>query len=159
MIIDPGLLARLNHVTRPRPYQTQPYKIRLLIADAVTVVLYSMMVVFAQMEGNVSGEQYALGIVSFFTISLGGLGIGIVCGLLTALITRTTSEVRGNHIFINVGRLYNDDIRLLALAVFRFFIHWPLFLFLSVVEPLAVLGMAYFSYLCAELFHFSGIIR
>lgn len=61
----------------------------------MTVVLYSMMVVFAQMEGNVSGEQYALGIVSFFTISLGGLGIGIVCGLLTALITRTTSEVRG----------------------------------------------------------------
>jgi NhaP-type Na+/H+ or K+/H+ antiporter len=66
-----------------------------LIADAVTVVLYSMMVVFAQMEGNVSGGQYALGIVSFFTISLGGLGIGILCGLLTALITRTTSEVRG----------------------------------------------------------------
>lgn len=29
----------------------------------------------------------------------------------------------------------------------------------SVVEPLAVLGMAYFSYLAAELFHFSGIIR
>ncbi|KAI9561927.1 hypothetical protein GHT06_012889 [Daphnia sinensis] len=92
-----------------------------LLNDAVTVVLYSMMVVFAQMEGNVAGGQYALGIVSFFTISLGGLGIGILCGLLTALITRTTSEVR-------------------------------------VVEPLAVLGMAYFSYLCAELFHFSGII-
>jgi len=64
----------------------------------VTVVLYSMMVVFAQMEGNVSGGQYALGIVSFFTISLGGLGIGILCGLLTALITRTTSEVRGTLI-------------------------------------------------------------
>uniref|UniRef100_A0A0P6HUM3 Sodium/hydrogen exchanger n=1 Tax=Daphnia magna TaxID=35525 RepID=A0A0P6HUM3_9CRUS len=92
-----------------------------LLNDAVTVVLYSMMVAFAQMEGNVAGGQYALGIVSFFTISLGGLGIGILCGLLTALITRTTSEVR-------------------------------------VVEPLAVLGMAYFSYLCAELFHFSGII-
>jgi hypothetical protein len=29
----------------------------------------------------------------------------------------------------------------------------------SVVEPLAVLGMAYLSYLTAELFHFSGIIR
>ena len=28
-----------------------------------------------------------------------------------------------------------------------------------VVEPLAVFGMAYFSYLAAELFHFSGIIR
>ncbi|KAK4003341.1 hypothetical protein OUZ56_005109 [Daphnia magna] len=92
-----------------------------LLNDAVTVVLYSMMVAFAQMEGHVGGEQYVLGFVSFFTISLGGFGIGIVCGLLTALITRTTSEVR-------------------------------------VVEPLAVLGMAYFSYMCAELFHFSGII-
>lgn len=67
----------------------------MLIADAVTVVLYTMMVVFAGMEGNVGGEQYALGIVSFFTISLGGLAIGILCGLLTALITRTTSDVRG----------------------------------------------------------------
>ena len=67
----------------------------------MTVVLYSMMVVFAQMEGNVSGGQYALGIVSFFTISFGGLGIGILCGLLTALITRTTSEVRGTLISIN----------------------------------------------------------
>jgi hypothetical protein len=27
------------------------------------------------------------------------------------------------------------------------------------VEPLAVLGVAYLSYLSAELFHFSGIIR
>jgi len=29
----------------------------------------------------------------------------------------------------------------------------------TVVEPLAVLGVAYLSYLSAELFHFSGIIR
>ena len=33
------------------------------------------------------------------------------------------------------------------------------FLISLVVEPLAVLGMAYFSYTFAELFHFSGIIR
>ncbi|XP_059350409.1 Na(+)/H(+) exchanger protein 7-like isoform X2 [Daphnia carinata] len=92
-----------------------------LLNDAVTVVLYAMMVAFAQMEGNVGGEQYVLGFVSFFTISLGGFGIGILCGLLTALITRTTSEVR-------------------------------------VVEPLVVFGMAYFAYMGAELFHFSGII-
>ena len=48
------------------------------------------------MEGNVSEEQYVLGIASFFTISLGGLGLGILCGLVTALITRTTLEVRGS---------------------------------------------------------------
>ena len=38
---------------------------------------------------------------------------------------------------------------------FFFFLFSPF----SVVEPLAVFGMAYFSYLSAELFHFSGIIR
>ena len=90
-------------------------------ADAVTVVLYTMMVALATME-HVSGSQYALGCAALLTVSFGGLAIGVVCGLLTALITRTTSDVR-------------------------------------VVEPLAVFGMAYFSYLSAELFHFSGIIR
>ena len=62
--------------------------------DAVTVVLYTMMVAFSTME-HISGEQIALGIASFFTVSFGGLSIGIVCGLITALITRTTSHVRG----------------------------------------------------------------
>lgn len=71
----------------------------------MTVVLYSMMVVFAQMEGTVGGEQYVLGFVSFFTTSLGGFALGILSGLLTALITRTTSEVRGTLIFIYVSTL------------------------------------------------------
>ena len=61
----------------------------------MTVVLYTMMVAFAEMKGNVSGEQYLLGIATFFTVSLGGLVIGIFYGLITALITRTTREVRG----------------------------------------------------------------
>lgn len=51
------------------------------------------------MNGNVSGEQYLLGVASFFTVSLGGLVIGIFFGLITALITRTTREVRGNFFF------------------------------------------------------------
>ena len=68
----------------------------LIVSDAVTVVLYTMMVAFAAMDGNISGEQYALGFASFFTVSLGGLSIGIICGLITALITRTTTEVRGS---------------------------------------------------------------
>jgi len=63
--------------------------------DAVTVVLYTMMVAFATSD-HVTGEQYALGLAAFFTVSLGGLFIGIICGLITALITRTTSEVRGD---------------------------------------------------------------
>ena len=36
--------------------------------------------------------------------------------------------------------------------------HLSNFLFILVVEPLAVLGISYLSYLAAELFHFSGII-
>lgn len=122
----------------------------------MTVVLYSMMVAFAQMEGHVGGEQYVLGFVSFFTISLGGFGIGIICGLLTALITRTTSEVRGTLIYTYVSMLIvfvKNFPSPFVIQSFKFLVIW------IVVEPLAVLGMAYFSYMCAELFHFSGIIR
>ena len=74
----------------------------LIVSDAVTVVLYTMMVAFATMNGHVSGEQYALGFASFFTVSLGGLSIGIICGLITALITRTTTEVRGLYYLFRV---------------------------------------------------------
>lgn len=108
------------------------------------------------MEGHVGGEQYVLGFVSFFTISLGGFGIGIVCGLLTALITRTTSEVRGTLIYTYVSMLIvfvKNFPSPFVIQSFKFLVIW------IVVEPLAVLGMAYFSYMCAELFHFSGIIR
>jgi len=62
-----------------------------------------------------------LGITSFFTIAVGGLLIGIIIGLATALITRFTKEVR-------------------------------------VVEPLAVLVMAFLSYMLADLLSWSGII-
>jgi len=41
--------------------------------------------------------QIVLAVVSFFTISLGGLGIGIVIGILTALVTKYTSHVRGMY--------------------------------------------------------------
>ena len=64
--------------------------------DAVTVVLYNTIVTFTTMD-EISSEQYAIGFASFFTVSLGGLTIGILCGLVTALITRTTSQVRGIH--------------------------------------------------------------
>lgn len=91
-----------------------------LFNDAVTVVLYTTMVTFSEMQ-VIPGEQYGLAVVAFFTVSCGGIVVGVLFGLLTALITKTTQECR-------------------------------------VVEPLAVLGVAYLSYLSAELFHFSGII-
>ena len=62
-----------------------------------------------------------LGVTSFFTIALGGLSVGMIHGLLTALITKYTKEVR-------------------------------------VVEPLAILIMAYLGYMVAEVFHWSGIL-
>ena len=40
--------------------------------------------------------QIGIGIASFFTISLGGLVIGIIFGIFTALLTRTTRDLRGN---------------------------------------------------------------
>ncbi|GLG96103.1 Sodium/hydrogen exchanger, partial [Gryllus bimaculatus] len=91
-----------------------------LFNDAVTVVLYTTMATFYEMP-HIPNEQYLLATLAFFTVSLGGAVVGVIFGLISALITRTTVHCR-------------------------------------VVEPLAVLGLAYASYLQAELFHFSGII-
>ena len=69
-----------------------------IFADGVAVVLYNMMNSFAQLEaaGEVIGvDQIMLGLVSFFTVALGGLSIGCIGGLITALITKTTKDVRG----------------------------------------------------------------
>ncbi|XP_071950500.1 sodium/hydrogen exchanger 2-like [Antedon mediterranea] len=91
-----------------------------LLNDAVTVVLYNMMVAFMAMN-VIPPSQVVLGVFSFFTISIGGLVIGIIVGMLSAFMTKFTKHVR-------------------------------------VVEPLAIIGMAYLSYILAELFHWSGII-
>ncbi|TRY63115.1 hypothetical protein TCAL_08230 [Tigriopus californicus] len=68
-----------------------------LLNDGVAVVLYNMMNTMAEIEA--AGEvitlgQIGLGLASFVTVACGGLLIGIIMGVLTALITRTTSEVR-----------------------------------------------------------------
>ncbi|ELT90348.1 hypothetical protein CAPTEDRAFT_132934 [Capitella teleta] len=64
-----------------------------LLNDAVTVVLYNMMKVFNEMD-VIPVEQMLLGVASFFTISLLGLSIGILFGILTAIITKFTESVR-----------------------------------------------------------------
>ncbi|VDL94062.1 unnamed protein product [Schistocephalus solidus] len=58
-----------------------------LLNDAVTVVLYKIMSAFCS-HIVVEGSQIATGFVSFFSISIGGLLIGIFFGVLTSLITR-----------------------------------------------------------------------
>lgn len=62
----------------------------------MTVVLYTTMVTFAELP-EVHGEQYVLAVLAFFTVSLGGLSLGVVFGLVTSLLTRTTEEVRGRR--------------------------------------------------------------
>ncbi|KAH8041657.1 hypothetical protein HPB51_017459 [Rhipicephalus microplus] len=87
--------------------------------DAVTVVLYNMMVAF--FGSDITAREIGVGFAAFLSVSLGASAIGCVMGMITAFATKYTHDVR-------------------------------------VVEPLAVLGIAYLSYLTAELVHFSGII-
>lgn len=90
-----------------------------LLNDAVTVVLYNMMVAFFGSE--ITAREVGVGFAAFLSVSLGATAIGCFMGMITAVATKYTHDVR-------------------------------------VVEPLAVLGIAYLSYLTAELVHFSGII-
>nr|XP_037284139.1 Na(+)/H(+) exchanger beta-like isoform X2 [Rhipicephalus microplus] len=90
-----------------------------LLNDAVTVVLYNMMVAF--FGSDITAREIGVGFAAFLSVSLGASAIGCVMGMITAFATKYTHDVR-------------------------------------VVEPLAVLGIAYLSYLTAELVHFSGII-
>ncbi|VEL37570.1 unnamed protein product [Protopolystoma xenopodis] len=63
-----------------------------LLNDAVTVVLYQIMQAFAG-KAVITGGEIAVGFASFFTVSLGGLIIGVIFGIATCLITRFTSSM------------------------------------------------------------------
>ncbi|CAH8604387.1 unnamed protein product [Heterobilharzia americana] len=63
-----------------------------LLNDAVTVVLYDIMDAFTGKE-YVSGKEIGIGIASFFTVSLGGLLIGVLYGIFTCLVTRIKSRL------------------------------------------------------------------
>ena len=78
-----------------------------LLTDGVAVVIYKTMSTFNEMDpSDIDESQILLGLMSFFTIALGGLVIGIVMGVITSLITRTTTEVRGTvHARYSNGRL------------------------------------------------------
>lgn len=66
----------------------------LMCTDAVTLVLYNTIVIFCDMP-VIPGGQYGLAVLAFFTVSCGGMAVGAIFGLLTALITKTTQECRG----------------------------------------------------------------
>ena len=50
--------------------------------------------------------QIALGFVSFFTISLGGIAIGILWGMLASFLTRFTDHVRG-MVLLAITRIFH----------------------------------------------------
>ena len=81
-----------------------------------------------------------LGVTSFFTIALGGLCVGMLLGLVTALITRFTKEVSQG---VDISTIY---------------ISTTISTQVRVVEPLAILSLAYTAYMTAELLTWSGII-
>ncbi|VDL60170.1 unnamed protein product [Hymenolepis diminuta] len=58
-----------------------------LLNDAVTVVLYNIMSAFVAAEQIYTGD-ILIGIGSFFTVSLGGVLIGLILGILSCLITK-----------------------------------------------------------------------
>ncbi|XP_067267137.1 sodium/hydrogen exchanger 1b isoform X3 [Chanodichthys erythropterus] len=64
-----------------------------LLNDAVTVVLYHLFEEFAHV-GEVSAVDVFLGVVCFFVVSLGGIMVGGVYGVLAAFTSRFTSHTR-----------------------------------------------------------------
>ncbi|TPP67780.1 Sodium/hydrogen exchanger [Fasciola gigantica] len=63
-----------------------------LFNDAITVVLYQIMSAFVGQD-HVSGRDIGVGIASFITVSLGGLLIGVLIGVISCLFTRIRSHL------------------------------------------------------------------
>ncbi|VEL07815.1 unnamed protein product [Protopolystoma xenopodis] len=63
-----------------------------LLNDAVTIVLYQIMQAFAGKE-HITGGEIAVGLASFFTVSLGGLLVGVLLGVATCFLTRIYSSM------------------------------------------------------------------
>ncbi|PVD18453.1 hypothetical protein C0Q70_21002 [Pomacea canaliculata] len=64
-----------------------------LLNDGVTVVLYKVMQVYNEM-GTIPIAQIVLGIVKFVVVCAGGLLIGVLAGIVTAVLTKYTYHVR-----------------------------------------------------------------
>ena len=64
-----------------------------LLNDAVTVVLYKDFNKLTTMS-EIEVTQYLLAVGAFFTVALGGVALGVVCGCLSCIITKYTRHVR-----------------------------------------------------------------
>lgn len=76
-----------------------------LLNDAVVIVLYGTVTTFAAMH-TISFMDFVMGIMSFFTVSGGGFITGIIVGGVTAVLTKTTSNVRVVEPFIVIVLAY-----------------------------------------------------
>ncbi|EDV21920.1 uncharacterized protein TRIADDRAFT_2641, partial [Trichoplax adhaerens] len=63
-----------------------------LLNDAVTVVLYKLMYALSLLP-TIEGGMVALGIFSMFVVSIGGIVIGLLYGMLAAFFTKYTRHV------------------------------------------------------------------
>lgn len=64
-----------------------------LLNDAVTVVLYHLFKEFSH-DGSVTMGDALLGVVCFLVVSLGGILVGVIYGILAAFTSRFTSHTR-----------------------------------------------------------------
>ncbi|KAM4045740.1 sodium/hydrogen exchanger 1 isoform 1-T1 [Anomaloglossus baeobatrachus] len=64
-----------------------------LLNDAVTVVLYHLFEEFSALD-QVTFRDISLGFLSFFIVSLGGVFVGLVYGIIAAFTSRFTSHIR-----------------------------------------------------------------
>ncbi|XP_048246955.1 sodium/hydrogen exchanger 1-like isoform X2 [Haliotis rufescens] len=68
-----------------------------LLNDGVTVVLYQVMQTYNNLVSSgqgVDGEQIGLGILKFFVVCFGGLALGVLAGVVTAVLTKYTRHVK-----------------------------------------------------------------
>ena len=62
--------------------------------DAVVVTMYNTMTTIAATKGF-TVKHVLMAILSFITVSGGGIIIGLVFGAFTSMVTKFTSQVRG----------------------------------------------------------------
>ncbi|UJR27571.1 hypothetical protein I4U23_008852 [Adineta vaga] len=64
-----------------------------LLNDAVSIVLYRMFQSFLTIgQDNLVAQDFVLGFVSFFVVTIGGIGIGVIFGFLAVFMTKFTER-------------------------------------------------------------------
>ena len=91
IILEPGSVLEIFNTAGVSPQLYYLVKGESLINDGVSFVFYSMTDVFTKIEAAghvVTAADITLGIVSFFTISLGGLAIGLILGSFSSWLSK-----------------------------------------------------------------------